>query len=228
MLAHGSGSCADFVRRAFGPALAEDGIRLVAVEDRSGDVDAVRDLLLRTARAEGADLLGGISLGEHAAVGAALELPGLAGLLLALPAWTGPPGAVAALSGLAADEIVAQGLTAALSRIAGGSWVGEELAAAWPGYGEASLVAALRRTARSAGPTLAELATVDVPAGLVAFATDPFHPVATAREWADALPHAALTVLADDAPETDRSVIGRSAMAAWRVALSRRQGSSPG
>lgn len=220
MLAHGSGSTGDVVRRALGGPLAAAGFRLVAVEDRSGDVEEVTRLLVAAATAEEAALVGGVSLGAHAAVRAAARatLPGLRGLLLALPAWTGPPGPVAALSTVAAEEIERAGLAAAVRRVQGEGWVGAELAAAWPAYGHDRLVAALRRTARSPGPTAAELGAVAVPAGLVALDPDPFHPVGVAREWARLIPHAVLEVLPHDAPADDRGVLGRALLSAWRAA----------
>ncbi len=221
VLAHGSGSSVDFVERAFGAPLAAAGFRLVTVEDRTGDVRHVTDLLVASARAEGAVLLGGVSLGAHAAVRAAARpgvLPGLRGLLLALPAWTGAPGAVAALSAVAAEQVQREGLPAVVRRLAGEGWVGAELAAAWPTYGEQGLVAALRSTARSPGPTVAELRAVTVPVGLVALDPDPFHPVQQARAWVRLLPHAVLEVLPHDAPAADRAVLGRAALVGWRAA----------
>lgn len=228
LLLHGSGSTGDFARRALGPALRAQGWAVHALEDRSGDVDAVERAVGRSAAAgEGPLLLAGISLGAHAAVRWAARTPAsprLIGLLLALPAWTGPPAQVAALSALAADDVERDGLDPVLARLRGRGWVGTELGRAWPDYGQEGLVAALRATATAPGPTRAQLAAVPVPAGLVAVADDPFHPVQVAREWQRLLPRAALEVLHPTAPDTDRSVLGRAALRA----LSRAGGSGDG
>jgi hypothetical protein len=120
-------------------------------------------------------MIGGISLGAHAAVRAATRLTGLDGALLALPGWTGAPGATAALSGQAADSLASEGLNRALARFANAGWVGGELIRAWSARGEADVVAALRRTAASPAPAWDDLARVGVPAGVVAFVNDAFH-----------------------------------------------------
>ena len=80
----------------------------------------------------GATLLGGVSMGAHAAVLAALDdgAPAeLAGLLLALPAWTGEPGVVAAANGVQAAELRAVGTAAVLERVCREhpGWVADEL-----------------------------------------------------------------------------------------------------
>jgi len=225
VLAHGSGSSADFVRRVFAPALAECGIDLVAVEERSGDVHRVAATLAAAADTHAADLVGGVSLGAHAAVLVAAARVRLSGVLLVLPAWTGPPGEVAALSAAAADEVEREGMAAVLARVRTQGWVGAELAAAWPDYGD-DLVGTLRATATSPGPTTQQLRAVRAPAGLVALDPDPFHPADVARAWRRLLPSAALEVLPDDAPAADRAILGRAAVRAWqRARASRLSGS---
>jgi hypothetical protein len=97
-------------------------------------------------------------------------------------------------------------------------WVGAELAAAWPDYGQAGLVRALRATAVSAGPDDAALAAITAPVGLVGLCDDPFHPVAVARRWSGLIPRSALEELSGDAPGADRGVLGRAAVRAWRRA----------
>ncbi len=144
---------------------------------------------------------------------------GLAGLLLALPAWTGPPGAVAAATGAAADQVDRLGVAGALAaaRAGGVGWVADELAAAWPAYGDL-LAPTLRAAARSAGPSAAELAALAVPVGLVAFADDPLHPLAVAEEWAALLPRAALRCLRLADLAADRAPLGTAARAALTAA----------
>ncbi len=221
VLAHGCGSSEDFVARALSGPLRESGWSIETVEDRTGRVDAVMGAVAAAVRASGAGLVAGVSLGAHAVARWAARDPEvtarLEGLLLLLPAWTGPPGPVAALSGDAAGRVERLGVSAALRTMDDGSWVSGELARAWPTYGEA-LVPALRATADSPGPTLDELARIQVPVGIVAFVDDPFHPVEVAREWATAIPRAAVIELPLDAPALDREVLGRAALRAWNTA----------
>ncbi|HEU4674560.1 MAG TPA: hypothetical protein VFS29_01115 [Motilibacteraceae bacterium] len=219
LLLHGSGSTGEFAERALGAALRAEGWQVRALEDRTGDVAAVERAIGRAAaHGDGPLLLAGISLGAHAAVRWAADglQARLVGLLLALPAWTGAPADVAALSALAADDVERDGLDQVLARLRHQGWVGAELARAWPRYGQQRLVRALRATAVAPGPTPAQLAAVPVPVGLVAVAGDPFHPVQVAEQWQRLLPRAALEVLPADAPAADRSVIGRQGLRALR------------
>jgi pimeloyl-ACP methyl ester carboxylesterase len=221
----GSGSSVDFVTRAFGPPLAAAGYDLVAVEPAAGP-DAVAGTLRALAEAvrrHRPALVGGVSLGAHlavrwAATAATAEVPP-DGLLLALPAWTGEPSAVAAASAYAADRLDTLGLAGALAeaRAGGEPWVAAELAAAWPGYGD-RLAETLRATARSPGPSAAELARVAAPVGIAAFTDDPLHPVAVAAHWAGLLPRAALRTLALADAAADRAVLGAATLVAWAEA----------
>jgi pimeloyl-ACP methyl ester carboxylesterase len=218
VVAHGCGSTADLVRRAFARPLASTGLDLVAFDDRTGDVDAVTERLGDLVDDLGAVLVGGISLGAHAAVRVAARRPGLEGVLLALPAWTGPPGAVAALSGSAADEVERAGLEAVLALLADGGWVGRELALAWPAYGEAALVSCLRATAPSAGPTESELGSLAMPVGIAALADDPYHPLDVAQRWSELIPRTGLRVVDPGTIAADRSAVGWAAVQAWKLA----------
>lgn len=229
VLLPGSGSSADFIRRAFGAPLAGAGYRLVAPQPRPGagvvvSTAAVLDAAVCRHRVA---LVGGVSLGAHVAVrwaaGPAAARPGtdrLAGLLLALPAWTGPPGAVAAASAVAATAVERHGTAAALrvaSAAGGQRWVIDELAAAWPRYG-ADLAATLRATAAAPGPDPAELRRLDVPVGLVGFRDDPMHPAAVTEEWAALLPRCRVEWLDLADLATDRSRLGAAALRAWQLA----------
>lgn len=239
LIAHGAGSSGDFVRRAFGPPLLEAGWRLASYDlrghgasspvtdpGRLGLAEHVTDLRA-VARATGATLLGGVSMGAHAAVFAtilAASQPGWApepaGLLLALPAWTGAPDAVAAANALQAAELSAAGLPVVLERICRDhpGWVADELAESWPRHDPASFVAVLTALARSSAPTPDELRSVQVPAGLVALSDDPMHPAAVAASWAEIMPVARLVRIPFDAPAADRAVLGRAALDAWQQA----------
>jgi pimeloyl-ACP methyl ester carboxylesterase len=219
----GAGSSADFVRRAFLRPLLAAGYGLVAPEPVPGP-DLVRASFraLDAAAAEYGPrlrLVGGVSLGAHTAARwtAAAGL-GLDGVTLVLPAWTGTPGAVATATAASAELVDLLGTAGALA--AAGTavgWVAAELAAAWPAYGD-GLAASLRAAAVAPGPTLAELAALPVPAGLVAFPDDPLHPAAVAHDWAAAIPRAAVREVPLAAPGADRSVLGATALAALTAA----------
>jgi pimeloyl-ACP methyl ester carboxylesterase len=230
VIAHGSGSSADFVNRAFGPALEAVGYTVVSWDECSGTLaQTITRLDALVARA-GATLVGGVSLGAMAAAcWAAARSPRiqLEGLLLTLPAWSGDPGVTAALSQLAADDIVRNGLDATLGRLAGQGWVGPELARAWRMYDEQQLVAALRATSCCVGPTLDQLRRISVPTGLVGFEDDVFHPIEVAEGWTGALPNAVLRRLALQAPVRDVGLIGHAAVEAWLHARSANNQAGP-
>jgi pimeloyl-ACP methyl ester carboxylesterase len=227
VLLPGVGSTADFVTRAFGPPLAAAGYALVTADPVPGPDMVGRALagLDEAARRYEVRLAGGVSLGAQLVVRWAAASPaaaGLAGLLLALPAWSGPPGAVAAACTAAAAEVEAHGLDAALRRTGpgGARWVLDELAAAWPRYGQ-DLAVTLRAAAACPGPTRAELARIGMPVGLAAFVDDPLHPVAVAEQWLDSLPRAALERLHLADPGPDRAVLGAATLRAFRRAARR-------
>lgn len=223
MVLPGAGSSADFVRRAFLRPLREAGYGLVAPEPVPGpDLVRASFRVLDAAAAEYGPrlrLVGGVSLGAHtAARWAAACGPGLDGVVLVLPAWTGTPGAVATATAASAELVDLLGTAGALA--AAGTavgWVAAELAAAWPAYGD-GLAASLRAAAVAPGPSREELAALPVPAGLVAFPDDPLHPAAVAHEWAAAIPRAAVRELPLAAPAADRSVLGATALAALTAA----------
>ncbi len=228
VLAHGSGSTAEFVRRAFGDALAEAGVRLVAVDDRSGALERVAAGLASAvdafrAAGSGEVLVGGVSLGAHAAAVVAAGRPWLAGVLLALPAWTGPPSKVAALSTAAGHDLERNGVPDTLKRLDGRGWVAAELAVAWPMYAPGQLARALAATGRSAGPTPAQLAAIEAPTGLFAEPDDPFHPDAVARSWAELVRRSYVVVERVDPVDGARD-LGRQSVRAW---LAAERGSAP-
>jgi hypothetical protein len=225
----GSGSDEVLVRAAFAEPLRAVGVALHAVEPRRGadvvagyraDLDSALDRALD----EGRQLLvGGVSLGAHvAAAWAAERLPvagaRLAGLLLALPAWTGPPGdAPAALAARATAALVrAGGVDAAVTAARAGSppWLAAELARAWAGYG-AGLADALDAAAREPAPDAPVLRSLTAPAGIAALADDPVHPLAVAEHWRRNLPRAERCRATLAAFGADPAVLGRAAVLGW-------------
>ncbi|TDP92065.1 hypothetical protein EV186_108278 [Labedaea rhizosphaerae] len=208
-----------FVRSVFATALQALGIPISTPAPKPGS-DLVRAHLaaLDEHSADGPVLAGGISLGAHLAAEWALANPGrCAGLLLALPAWTGAPSAAPAARAAtaSADLVRSLGLAGALdvSTADVPGWLATELRRAWTGYGE-GLADALDAAIRPA-PSAGELAGLDVPAGIAGFLDDPVHPIEVAREWASALPRAALCTTRLTIVGTDPAALGRAAVLAW-------------
>ncbi|WP_246170661.1 alpha/beta hydrolase [Pseudonocardia hierapolitana] len=195
------------------------------MEPRPG-VDVVagyRAALDAAAERPGAFLVGGISLGAHVATAwAADRAPaGLAGVLVAMPAWTGAPdGAPAAAAARAtAAQVRAGGLAAAVATARAGAppWLAEELARAWAGYGP-GLADALDAAAAEPAPDLDALGSLAVPVGIAAVVDDPVHPLVTARAWARALACAAIRTTTLAALGADPAVLGSAAVLAWQRA----------
>lgn len=227
----GSGSDARFVRSAFDEPLAAVGAHLVAPDPdpRRGVVAGYRSALdeaLRTARAMTSDtparlLVGGVSLGAHVAVDWAAHpgrSPHVAGLLLALPAWTGAPGdAPAALTARATAQQLRDtdlDATVAAMRASAPRWLADELSRSWAAHGD-GLAAALDEAAATPAPRDAVLGGLTVPAGVVAAVDDPVHPAAVAHRWVGLLPRARLVETRLDAVGADPAVLGRAAVLGW-------------
>jgi pimeloyl-ACP methyl ester carboxylesterase len=225
----GSGSDDVLVRAAFEEPLRAIGVTLHAVEPRRGsevvagyraDLDGALDRALAGGRKL---LVGGVSLGAHVAAAWAAERlpvagPRLAGLLLALPAWTGLPGdAPAALAARATAAMVrAGGVDAAVTAARAGSplWLATELARAWAGYG-AGLAGTLDAAAREPAPDAPALRSLTAPAGIAALADDPVHPLAVAEHWRRLLPRAERCTATLASFGADPAVLGRAAVLAW-------------
>ncbi|MEJ3655234.1 alpha/beta hydrolase [Actinomycetes bacterium KLBMP 9759] len=222
----GSASDDDFVRRAFGASLGALGIELVAPAPRRGaDVVAGYLAALDVAAASPEPLLvGGISLGAQVAASWAADrwarraTGPVCGLLLALPAWSGP--SVAAPAALAALATAAQvrngGVVAALAAARAGSppWLAAELGRAWPRYGD-GLAPALEAAAAEPGPEPDALRSLDLPAGIAALVDDPVHPLTEARRWQRLMPRAELLTASLAAFGADAGVVGRAAVLGW-------------
>lgn len=222
ILLPGTGSDDVFVRSVFEVPLAAAGVGVTAPAPVPGRSLAAAALSALSSSSEppGVVLAGGISFGAHLAAEWAVANPSrCAGLVLALPAWHGIPGsAPASLSALhSAARVRAAGVAGALPDSSAPAWLTNELARAWGGYGPA-LADSLELAASHPAPTLAELATVDVPVGIAACVDDPIHPESVAHEWAAALPRAAVCTTRLSIMGADPAALGRAAVRAFRRA----------
>lgn len=203
VMAHGAGSHSLFLERAFPDQ--RTGLRLRAVDDRTGQIARVRNQLAARAVDERV-VVGGVSLGAHAAAGllARPDVPPrvVAGLLV-MPAWTGTPDRVASLTAVAAEALAALGPTGVLAELDPRDWVTTQLAEAWAQRTPAELVSELRNAAEQPGPEDDDLRRISVPCVVVALADDPLHPETVAGRWADLIPRANLQVIARDEPAAD-------------------------
>lgn len=214
VIAHGAGSSADFVGRAFGEPLAAAGFDVVSWDRRTPVASADLELAQLVART-GATVVGGVSVGALLATRFALSPggAGLAGLLVALP--PPPPRQERPDDNAGApeiDELIELACRTAVP------WVAAEIRAAWPTYESNELLHELRTASVATTPTAAELANCRVPTGVVALAGDPVHPVEVAAMWANAIPRAALETVPLVGPATSVSVIGAAAVRAWQRA----------
>ena len=215
----GSGSDEVFLRSVFADALTAVGVDLVApAPRRGGDVVAGYRAALDAAGPDPV-LVGGISLGAHVAARWAAAAPRgrVAGLLLALPAWTGSPGAApaAVMARATAARARSGGVAAAMAATAGApSWLVAELGRAWAGYGT-GLAPALEAAAGEPAPAAAELSGLDVPVGLAALVDDPVHPLEVAEDWHAALPRSVLVTTTLATFGADPGTVGRATVLAW-------------
>ncbi|MGV9677371.1 alpha/beta hydrolase [Nocardia sp. NPDC003482] len=209
----GTGSDADFARRAFGPACAAVDLPFLAVEpDPRAVVESCR-AALDTAARSGAVLAAGISLGAAIAVEWAAAHPdSVFGVIAALPAWTGSDArdCPAALSAAAtAAALRADGLDAVLERMRADSprWLAEALTRSWTAQWP-HLPDALDEAASYPWPTPETLASLAVPTSVVSAVDDPVHPWHVGEEWTTLIPHAELTRITLDALGADPAILG--------------------
>lgn len=222
----GTGSDADFARRAFGSAADERGLRFRAVEPDPRDVVASYRAALDEAADNGPVLVAGISLGaavavEWAAARSRRAVAGpeaIAGVVAALPAWTGADtaGCPAALSAAyTAARLRADGLEAVIEQMRASSpdWLGAALAQSWRAQWP-WLPGALEEAAAYAWPDAEQLAALNVPVSVIATTDDPVHPLAVGRRWAALIPGATLDCLTLDELGADPPVLGHLGFAA--------------
>lgn len=231
VVAHGAGSSARFVVEAFAVPLWETGHRLVTYDLRGhGDSTPVPDPgrhtldhhaadLAAVAERSGADVVGGVSLGAHAAATYAVQ-EDVTGLLLCMPAWTGHATPGEGPHAVVADQVRSLGVEEVLRRavVDTPAWLGGLLARDWSRCDPDSLAAALLALDGGDAPDLADLRSIEAPAGVVGWPHDPGHPLAVAEQWADALRQAVLVRTTLDEVGRDREALGRSAVAAWQRA----------
>ncbi|WP_067656407.1 alpha/beta fold hydrolase [Nocardia harenae] len=201
----GTGSDSEFARLAFGAACAARDLRILPVQpDRGAIVASCVEALDSAARRYGRVVAAGISLGAAIAVEWGCANPGLAaGVVAALPAWTGGRDGEcpAALSARVTAELVrAEGLEATIARMRASSpsWLAETLTRSWRGYGSA-LPDVLLEAAGYSWPAEARLRSLTVPAVVIGAVDDPVHPFPVAEQWAELIPGAVLhtTTLAE-------------------------------
>lgn len=193
----GTGSDADFARRAFGPACAARDLPFLAVEPDPRDVVASCRAALDTAARSGPVLAAGISLGAAIAVEWACARDESAfGVIAALPAWTGADTSVcpAALSAAAtAAQLRADGLDIVIERMRASSptWLADALTQSWRAQWP-HLPRALDEAAAYPWPTPGTLTALPVPAAIVTAVDDPVHPLSVAQTWTTLIPQSHL------------------------------------
>ncbi|ALG84665.1 alpha/beta hydrolase [Gordonia phthalatica] len=221
----GTGSDADFVARAFGPAAAEHGARLVALEPTADLVSGYWTRLDAVAAEADEILVGGVSIGAAIAVDWALRsayASRCAGVFAALPPWSGPVGdSLAALSArITADAVERDGLEPTIAQMTASSppWLAAELSRSWRSLADHGLLAQLRTASTYTAPTLDAIAGLRVPLGVAAAPDDPLHPIDVGREWVAAVPRGALR----EVPLTEfgpaEHLLGGACLTAWREA----------
>jgi hypothetical protein len=184
VIVHGAGSTGAAAARLVG-ARAD----AVLVEDRSGDIERVIDLL-RTTLEERDDCteVVGVSLGAHAlARWASTATPPLPRLICVLPAWTGDPGHTADATAASARSVGDVGITALLERLFAENQYSDVvglLDSAWAAYTDAELTRCLERASTSRAPTAEELGAIRSHVTVVGWSGDVFHPDRVTREWA--------------------------------------------
>ncbi|WP_216900121.1 alpha/beta fold hydrolase [Nocardia alni] len=214
----GTGSDADFARRAFGPACAARDLPFLAVEPDPCDVVASCRAALDTAARSGPVLAAGISLGAAIAVEwACARAESAFGVIAALPAWTGADSTdcPAALSAAAtAAQLRADGLDAVIERMRASSptWLAEALTQSWRTQWP-NLPLALDEAAHYSWPTPETLASLPVPAAIVTAVDDPVHPRTVAEQWSTLIPRADLHRITLADLGSDPAILGHQGLA---------------
>lgn len=213
VVAHGMGSSARFVAAAFTEAVVRTGHRLVVYDLRGHgasspaphlaehhlDVHAA-DLSAVVASVDGTiQVVGGVSLGAHAAVRAVGGGTPAEIVVACLPAWIGTAVAGRGPRAAVAARIAAEGIDPTIAELRHdrvlAPWLRTALLADYPRHDPASLEAALRSLDGAQAPGVAELRGSRTPVVVVGWPDDPGHPLAVARRWADLAPRARLSTI---------------------------------
>ena len=224
---HGVGSSTAYLAEAVAPPLVAAGWRVLLVPLR-GHVGATAlhdpaahgldrhvDDVARVAAALRPDAAVGVSLGAHALVAAAARgRLDVDVVVAALPGWTGRAVPGEGPHAATAAEVAADGVAGMLARLRAEeglrAWLRRVLLRDLAAHDAASLRAALVALDGGLAPTVAELGALRCRLGVVGWADDPGHPLAVARQWAEAAPGGRLAELSLDAPEVDRAALGRA------------------
>lgn len=182
---HGAGSTPEFMQRTFGQAAASAGFHL-RTPDVSGLTMGQMVDLLRNCEA---DVIGGVSLGAHAAALYAARSGWPGPVYAVMPAWIGDPGPVAALTAHTAERLRNSSVTTVLRDVTGhvaDDWIADELVRAWSTMSASRLAEVLRVAADQPAPTVDELRAIQGAVTVIALADDPTHPWEVAAQWATA------------------------------------------
>jgi pimeloyl-ACP methyl ester carboxylesterase len=234
VLAHGVGSSARFLAAAFAAPVLRAGHRLVVYDlrghgassparrpcDHHLDVHA-SDLGAVAASVQGpVAVVGGVSLGAHAAVRAVTGGTRANAVLACLPAWLGfapvGDGPHAATAARIAREGIGPTIAALRADDALAPWLRATLLADYPRHDPGSLEAALCALDGAEAPSVAELRALELPLAVIGWPDDPGHPLAVARRWSDLAPRSALATVTIASLEGQLSRLGRAAVVTIR------------
>lgn len=222
VLLPGSGSRAEFVERAFAPALAAAKIPLLAVQPDPYDlIESCFDALTRAAATGKRLVVGGVSIGAAVSTVWAADNPdSVTAVAAALPAWTGTPDdAPAAHSARhTAVQLRELGLETVIAQMRASSplWLADELDASWrklwPGLPDA-----LDEASRFGTLTERVLRAVRAPVGIAAATDDAVHPWEAAKQWHAHLPNAHITAVTLADAGRDPAILGHACVNSLRT-----------
>jgi pimeloyl-ACP methyl ester carboxylesterase len=234
VLAHGVGSSARFLAAAFATSVLRAGQRLVVYDLRGHGASAharrrcdhrldvhASDLRAVVASVPGpVAVVGGVSLGAHAAVRAVAAGTRADAVLACLPAWLGiapvGDGPHAAMAARIAREGIGPTIAALRADDALAPWLRATLLADYPRHDPASLEAALCALDGAEAPSVAELRALELPLAVIGWPDDPGHPLAVARRWSDLAPRSTLATVTIASLEGQLSRLGRAAVVTVR------------